>query len=270
MIRNRWFNKGVLAAVLLVLGAGVPLAAAPVVILKLDDFTCRRPGRRPVFPAAWLPVHEYLTGKNIKYSIGVHCEMFEENHPQTLDWMKEQLAAGRVEFWCHGYRAARNKLADGKLEPGEFERSFEEQKAILEKCRDLSQAALGRPFRAFGPHWSNTTSDTARALAAVPEFRFWLYGPADPAESGGLYSFPRYLALEYKTFIPNLEQFKKQWESRGRNKEVVVLQGHPKSWMWEKGQPRFAEFKKIIEFLESEGCTFSTPSEYCETKVVKP
>ena len=110
MIRNRWFNKGVLAAVLLVLGAGVPLAAAPVVILKLDDFTCRRPGRRPVFPAAWLPVHEYLTGKNIKYSIGVHCEMFEENHPQTLDWMKEQLAAGRVEFWCHGYRAARNKL----------------------------------------------------------------------------------------------------------------------------------------------------------------
>lgn len=151
MIRNRWFNKGVLAAVLLVLGAGVPLAAAPVVILKLDDFTCRRPGRRPVFPAAWLPVHEYLTGKNIKYSIGVHCEMFEENHPQTLDWMKEQLAAGRVEFWCHGYRAARNKLADGKLEPGEFERSFEEQKAILEKCRDLSQAALGPSVPGFRP-----------------------------------------------------------------------------------------------------------------------
>ncbi len=262
-----------LAALLLCLGgagaAEVPdvkpaAEKRPVILLKLDDLTSKGlKGNTPV-RHPWRILDEYLHGLGIPYAAGVHCETFAEDHPAAIDWMKERIARGDVEFWCHGFASARNKLPDGNLEPGEFERSFEEQLATFRRCQLLAKEKLGMPLRTFGEHWSGVNEDTGRALAEVPEFEFWLYsyGPAKPGELSGKYVYPRYMSIEYKTFVPKLEEFKKQWEKVGKTQPVLVLQGHPQSWGWEEDAERWREFRKIVEFLRSEGCEFSTPSGY--------
>lgn len=242
----------------------------PVVILKLDDLSAKGLKGKTAVRHPWTTIHEYLSGRGLKYSVGVHCETFEIGHQPTIDWIKARTAEGTVEFWCHGFKSARDKIGDPpELEPGEFERGYDEQYATLRKCQDLAIEKLGFPLRAFGPHWSGTNEDTAKALNAIPEFTIWLYASPAQGEASGKYAYPRYLAVEYKTFLPQLDEFKKQWNRNGRMRDAVVLQGHPQAWMWQEGKPRYEEFKKIIDFLVDEGCTFMTPSEYHETRVLK-
>lgn len=259
-----WFGIAAVGIAAAAPGSDGVAEKTPVILLKLDDLTSKGlKGSTPV-RHSWRILDEYLHGLKIPYAVGVHCETFETDHPATIDWMKERIERGDVEFWCHGFASARATRPDGTLEPGEFECSYEEQYATLRKCQDLAKEKLGVPLRTFGEHWSGVNEQTGRALAAIPEFEIWLYsyGPAGPGEISGKYVYPRYMSIEYRTFVPKLDEFRKQWEKVGKMQPVLVLQGHPQSWGWEPDTERWQEFRKIIDFLRSEGCTFSTPSEY--------
>ncbi len=261
-------------ALILTTGALPNRAAAdesrPVIILKLDDVTSKGLKGKTEIRYPWQILHEFLSSKEIKYSLGVHCETFEIDHQPTIDWIKRLHESGQVEFWCHGFRSSRDKLPDGTQEAAEFEGSYEEQKAILRKCQDLTMAKLGFPFRAFGPHWSGVNAGTARALSEVPELEIWFYGPRELEATSGKFIYDRPINLENPIFVPDLAKFKEQWKKNGKKQRVVTLQGHPQQWGWEKDTPRWTGFREIIEFLISEGCTFDTPSGYFDKQKELP
>ncbi|MGI5869265.1 MAG: DUF2334 domain-containing protein [Kiritimatiellia bacterium] len=220
-----------------------------IVLLKLDDVA------KWISPR-WRRTAEFLEERNIKASFGVIGQGLEMAGPETIEWIRERKQKGLVEFWLHGYKL-RTATDTGEFEHG----TAEEQQAILEKCQRLAKERLGFEYSAFGPHWSGTTAETEQAVQAVPSIKIWLYGPRNPHVFTRL-SIPRVMALENPTFLPDFEKFKAVYERTGFKEDVLVLQGHPDAW----GDPsRWEGFVKIIDYLQSQGCVFMTPSEYLET-----
>ena len=121
----------------------------------------------------------------------------------------------------------------------------------------MARQRLGFGFVAFGAHWSGTTDETEKAVQAVPEIKVWLCGPKAPKFYKRL-SLPWTIALEDPIFVPDLTRFKAAYEKSGAAEPVLCLQGHADQW----DEARWGEFVKIVEFLQSKGCRFMTPSEY--------
>ena len=103
------------------------------------------------------------------------------------------------------------------------------------------------------------------AIQDDPRLRIWLYGsPIDAAgkalaAKGKVTILDRDANLENPTFVPNFEQFEKQYARAAATRQYLVLQGHPWAWTDE----RYANFVRIIDFLVAQHSTFTTPSEYC-------
>jgi peptidoglycan/xylan/chitin deacetylase (PgdA/CDA1 family) len=222
-----------------------------VIILKLDDVTPHGAhGRAPVSPR-WQRVADYLEKSNIRASFGIIGSSLEQDNQAYFDWIKDLHRKGSIEFWNHGY-----KDRNGADKAGEFEGSFQEQAAALQKTQALAKQKLGIELKAFGPHWSGTNENTEKALATTPEIKIWFYGPKDSKK----FVFERVLTLEFPTFVPDPDKFKEFYERRALDKPCLALQGHPNQWT----DQRWQGFLKIIEFLKSKGCVFMTPSEYME------
>lgn len=214
-----------------------------VIVLKLDDIVTDHAPR-------WQRVTKFLAEHDLKASYGIIGYSLEEENPSYFQWIKELQATGRIEFWNHGYR---KRLASDKA--GEFEGSFEEQERSLQRTQTLAREKLGIELKAFGPHWSGTNDDTAKALDDIPEITMWFYGPS---KNTSKFVFKRVLTLENPTHVPNFDKFKERYEQVGRNENCLALQGHPNSW----DDKRWNNFVKIIQYLKSQGCVFMTPSEY--------
>ena len=228
-------------------------AKHPVIILKLDDMTYQPSNDN------WQRCLDLLAKNKIKCAVGIIGFSLEKDHPEYFKWIKEQHESGMIEFWCHGYR---NRKSSDKS--GEFEESYESQKETLEKCQNLAKAKLGFTFKSFGPHWSGVNADTVRAISEIPEITTWMYGDPKDAGKSKKYIYPRYLGLEYKTFLPDVEKFKESYNKLFKKHECLVLQGHPMAW---GKNERWENFVAIIEFLKSQNCEFMTPSEYYEQRV---
>ncbi len=162
-----------------------------IIILKLDDVMAN--GRSPVSPR-WQRIADFIEKANLKASFGIIGFSLEQDNQTYFDWIKNLDKKGNIEFWNHGYR---NRKAEDKT--GEFEGSFEEQKAALEKTQRLAREKLGIELRAFGPHWSGTNEDTAKALENFPEIKMCFYDP----KGANQFVFERVLMLENPIFVPD-------------------------------------------------------------------
>lgn len=229
----------------------VPGRLPQVIILKLDDVTAHKSASPSPVPPRWQRVTDFLKESGIEASYGIIGYSLEEDNQAYFDWIKNLHESGLIEFWNHGYG---NRKATDKT--GEFEGPLEEQKSALERTQALTKEKLSIALKAFGPHWSGTNEDTARALAGIPEITMWFYGPKDSDK----YVFERVLTLENPTFVPDPARFKELYERVGRDKKCLALQGHPNAW----DDKRWEGFVEIIGFLKSQGCVFMTPSEYVE------
>ena len=150
-------------------------------------------GRSPVSPR-WQRIADFIEKANLKASFGIIGFSLEQDNETYFDWIKNLDKKGNIEFWNHGYR---NRKAEDKT--GEFEGSFEEQKAALEKTQRLAREKLGIELRAFGPHWSGTNKDTAKALENFPEIKMCFYDP----KGANQFVFERVLMLENPIFVPD-------------------------------------------------------------------
>jgi peptidoglycan/xylan/chitin deacetylase (PgdA/CDA1 family) len=224
-----------------------PAKSPPIILLKLDDVSYWITPR-------WTRVADYLKDKKIRASFGIIGQGLEKAKPETIDWIKKLHDDGQIEFWCHGWTLRKAEDKTGEFEAG----TAEQQAALLRKAEDLAKEKLGFTYAAFGPHWTGTTDETDKALESIPEIKIWLYGPVKPKYFTRL-SIPRVMALENPTFIPDFEKFKATYEKIGNKQKVLVLQGHPDQWADPK---RWDGFTQIIDFLQAQGCTFMTPSEY--------
>lgn len=262
-VKINMFMKNLIICAILAVAVPVSLARnnensakevkPPVIILKLDDMTYQPANDN------WQRCLDLLAKNKIKCAVGIIGFSLEKDRPDYFKWIKEQHESGMIEFWCHGYR---NRKSSDKI--GEFEESYESQKEALEKCQQLAKQKLGFPFKSFGPHWSGTNAGTVKAISEITEITTWMYGDPKDAGNSKKYIYPRYLGLEYKTFLPDVEKFKESYIKQVKEHDCFVLQGHPMAW---GKDGRWENFVAIIEFLKSQNCEFMTPSEYYEQRV---
>ncbi len=232
-----------------------PKITTTYVILKLDDVTNGTP--------QWRRTLDYLRSKNIKSAAGIICNSLESGKQAYYDWLKEVQQSGLVEFWLHGYDHKQWK-EDGK-DVWEFSGpSFEQQKEHIEKSQQLAKQILGAPFAAFGAPFNKTDAATVKALAADPDIKVVLYGDPKNAEDlpNALILDRTEMNIEAPLFVPNSQKVKHDYEVMAGTRDCFVIQGHPNQWTDE----RFAEFQKLVEYLQLQGVVFTTPSEYLKTR----
>lgn len=234
---------------------GAPKITATYVILKLDDVTNGTP--------QWKRTLDYLKSRNVKSSAGIICNSLESGKQAYYDWLKEVQQSGLVEFWLHGYDHKQWK-EDGK-DVWEFSGpSLEQQKEHIAKSQQLARQILGAPFAVFGAPFNKTDAATVKALAADPDIKVVLFGnPKDAAELPNALILDRTeMNIEAPLFVPNSQKVKHDYEAMAGTRDCFVIQGHPNQWTDE----RFAEFQKLVEYLQSQGVVFTTPSEYLKTR----
>ncbi|GAT33594.1 peptidoglycan/xylan/chitin deacetylase, PgdA/CDA1 family [Terrimicrobium sacchariphilum] len=235
--------------------ADAPKITTTYVILKLDDVTNGTP--------QWKRTLDYLKSKNIKSSAGIICNSLESGKQAYYDWLKEVQQSGVVEFWLHGYDHKQWK-EEGK-DVWEFSGpSYEQQKEHIAKSQQLARQILGAPFAAFGAPFNKTDEATVKALAEDPDIKIVLYGNTKDAAAlpGKLILDRTEMNIEAPLFLPNSQKVKHDYEVMAGTRDCFVIQGHPNQWTDE----RFAEFQKLVEYLQSQGVVFTTPTEYLKTR----
>ena len=221
-----------------------------VIILKLDDLVVDHDNEELPVSSRWQRLTDFLKKSNIKASYGIIGYALEEDNPDFFKWIKTLHDDGLIEFWNHGYK--NKKTAE---ESGEFENnSVKKQLSTLKRTQVLAKQKLGFDLHVFGAHWSGVNEATIQALSTIPEIHMIYYEPIDTTR----FVFKYVMTLEDPPHVPNFAKFKTTYEKKAKNEACLALQGHPNSW----DDERWEEFLKIIQFLQSKGVVFMTPSEY--------
>lgn len=234
--------------------------APPHVVLKLDDLVVHKGSPDGVHPA-WKRIADLVRERKIKATFGIICNSLEGDQPRYFQWIKEQHASGRIEFWCHGYDH-KQWTADGATLQEFKGTSFEHQRDALQKSERLAKEKLGFPLAAFGAGYNAIDENTVRALEAVPEITVWLYGNSKSPAGKLVLDRVGPVNIEQPTFVPDVEKFKAGY-SRYPRRDYFVIQGHPTQW----NEERFAQFVRILDFLTEQGAVFTTPSEYAAARL---
>jgi peptidoglycan/xylan/chitin deacetylase (PgdA/CDA1 family) len=231
----------------------ISYAQEPVVILKLDDLWFEHDLVHP----GWIEVIDYLRAEQVTGTIGLVCESLLEGNEAYFDWIKAREREG-YEIWHHGLCHCKPTVA--AAERREFRGTpADYQQHNLQHAHDLAKEKLALTFRTFGAPYNSTDSSTVLALAAIPDIKVWLYKETDVPTDKFLLSRIPAVNIEYPVHVPDFAQFKQGFEAY-RNEPVLVIQGHPRSWV--EDPTRFEEFKAIIQYLKAEGASFTTPYQY--------
>lgn len=238
--------------------AQVPTAAtrpAPRIILKLDDLTWDSP--------AWERTIGFLQEHQIKSGIGIICKSLEGNRNPYYSWLKGIQATGLVEFWNHGL--THKEWIEGGVTMQEFKGpAYEQQKAGFARAQQLAKEKLGITMHTFGPGYGGMDDSTFRVLNEDPDMKVLLYGtPAQAAKVPGILNLERTaMNIENPLFVPNAQRVEQDYQRLVGKGDCFVLQGHPNQW----NEARFAEFEKLVLYLQAQGVTFTTPYEYYLSK----
>lgn len=230
-----------------------PTAVKPMVILKLDDLWFEDGLVHP----GWVQVVDFLNSLEIKGTIGIVGNSLEEGDSSYFNWIKERHAEG-YEIWHHGFCHCRHKEEDIEIREYRGEDLAAQTESLL-KTQQLAEEKLGITLRSFGAPYNSTDEYTASALAEIPDLKVWMYKETDCTTAKFLLPRIAEVNIEYPVHQPDFEQFKNGHE-QFKNEPVLVIQGHPRSWV--EDESRFETFKRIILFLVEEEVTFVTPYGY--------
>ncbi|MEO0472143.1 MAG: DUF2334 domain-containing protein [Bacteroidota bacterium] len=229
------------------------VSTTPNIILKLDDLWFEDGLVHP----GWVQVFDFLNRENVTATIGLVCNSLEEGDSSYFNWIKARQAEGH-EIWHHGYCHCKPQVE------GEEKREFrgtnaDYQAQHLMQAQDLAREKLNLDLRTFGAPYNSTDVYTAQALDQIPEIKVWLYKETDaPSKKYVMDRIPD-VNIEYPVHIPDFTQFKAGYEKH-QSAEVLVIQGHPRSWV--EDPSRFEEFKRIVLYLKAEKVHFTTPYGY--------
>lgn len=247
------------AAVVLLLAAGPVLsgeASEPrrYATLKFDDLKPR--STESGVSEIEQKVAGLLQGQGIAHAWGV-CRLGDEANPPFYRWLKARHAEG-VEIWNHGNRHDRDR------DKGTYEfkgRDEASQWANLKFTQDRIRAETGIVMQTFGAPYNATDKTTGRVLNRLGEIKIAYFIQASPDFSG--LKLNDRVNLERKTgVVADLEAFKKSYEKQ-RDREIIVLQGHPAYWNEQTDIPKL---QAIIAFAKDQGREFITPSDYYNLK----
>lgn len=234
---------------LALLFCGVAVTAAPVVIIKADDF--RGPSQK------WTDFLDVSRKAGIKVSIGAIADSIAGND-EAAKWMKAQETHGDVEFWDHGWdhKALTNKGGTVTEFGGSgvaYQREhFAKAQAALKTAAGCDMTTFGTPYNAFD-------ADTATVINETPAIRVFFTHNVTQAKK---LLNPRVTVIDViseseGTGKPNADKFEAMWADKSASYDVVSLQFHPPYFT----DDRLAEYGKIIDFLKAQGCSIKLPSE---------
>ncbi|GHB96697.1 DUF2334 domain-containing protein [Cerasicoccus arenae] len=236
------------------LSNGYAESDAPIVVIKADDLVYRT--EADPFGEGWSRFIELAQEKNIKVSIGIICNSLEKGTPKYIEAIQKLNDSGQIEFWNHGFTHSRNKDT-GK---SEFKGpSLEEQLETISKSQALAEEKLGFTFHSFGTPYNAADGNTPRALREHSELTSWMFGPSNAQLLPGQMILGRSVNLEQPVHHPNFEGFKKSFESK-EDEPYYVLQAHPGGW----DKARLEQFALVVDYLQSKGAVFMTPTELQE------
>ena len=232
--------------------AAGPVDPAKVVIIKADDF--KTPS------SAWTSFLQVSRDEGVKVGLGVIVASIAGD--STARWMKEQQAAGDVEFWNHGWDHTR--WTTNGTEVSEFKGSGLEymQQHLADSQAGLS-SALGKDVIALGTGFNGFDTNTAAAINATPALRLF---------------FTRNVSTVRNLLDPRVTVVKIIGEADGTGKPSaakfeaefppgtpgpVALQFHPANSGFDSA--RLDEYRKILKYLLANGYSILLPAEYVET-----
>lgn len=247
--------------------AAEPSAAAPVVMLKLDDLVRHGRGPQATVSPRWQRVTDFLEGEKIKGSYGLLVDSLEGDCPGYVAWIKDRVTKGWIEIWHHGYYTRFPEALKVNGRTGEYIGApAEEQAAAFKKALALTKEKAGIEMIAFGPHATALDGATYEALETIPQIRMvWFYGPPAEVKTSKLV-IRRLMELERPLFVPNPEQLRETYEKRRATLPYVAIQGHPNQW----DDERFEKFKEAVLYLREQGCRFVTPTEFLASQTKQP
>lgn len=225
--------------------------APPKIVLKLDDL---KPSAGGISPQ-WQRVTAFARERNIKLALGIIAQTMETGDPAFFDWVKQEHAAGRIEFWNHGYDHA---AGEGALREF-FNQPYAHQKEHLARTNQLAREKLGFPFVSFGAPFNQTDAATAQVLAEDPDIKVWIYGDAkNPAGKTVLHRN----AVTIETGgRPDFQAFLEAY-AHNRGRGYFVMQGHAGGWRDEA----FEQFRLMVEFLIAQKAECVFPRELAGAK----
>lgn len=218
----------------------------PKIVIKLDDFGPSGTGVH----ARWRKVADFAREKGIKVTFGIIGQRMAADCPDFVAWTREQHAAGRIEFWHHGWDHA-ERSENGKRVMEFSGESYDHQKQHLAETQKLAREKLGFAFVSFGAPFNATDDSTVRVLAEDPDIKVWMYGPPDKPAGKTVLERSFAVNIENPTLIPNYGAFLEGY-AHSRGARYFVLQGHPAGW----GDDRWEQFVKIVEFLIAQKAEF--------------
>jgi peptidoglycan/xylan/chitin deacetylase (PgdA/CDA1 family) len=198
----------------------------------------------------WLKVADFARERGIKVTFGIIGKRMEEDCPQFVAWTREQHAAGRIEFWHHGWDHGERKEGDRRIQEFSGE-PYEYQKEHLARTQALAREKLGFPFTVFGAPFNATDENTLKVLAEDPDLKVWLYGKRGARVDGVAVLERSAVGIESPTMIPNYGDFLEGY-AHNRGADYFVMQGHPAAW----NDERWDQFVKIIDFLIAQKAEF--------------
>jgi len=241
-------------------------AGGPLVMLKLDDLV--RHGKTPESSVSprWQKVTDFLRAEGVKANFGIICESLEGDCPGYVAWLKQLTADKQIELWNHGWYGRFPKEQTTATRLGEFlGANVDDQRALLERSLRVVQEKTGITMIAYGPHAAPLVGPDAAAayaaLALVPQYRLVFYYAPPAGTTTDKVVVPRLMELEKPLFVPNADNIRTSFETKGRTLPLITLQGHPNQWE----DPRFEQFASAVRYLKEQGCRFVTVSEYLAT-----
>lgn len=222
----------------------------PVIILKFDDLgafnvsgfdrvadECEALGVRCCFGVV---VDRTVSGKPSGY---------QNNENGVFVKMREWYTKG-IEIWNHGLHHTKEEYSAN---------TYEQQLADFGEAQKFIKDTTGITMTAFGSPFNNSTEITQKMIAEnFPEIKAVMFEADENGVNPGAVYIPDAVNFEKATgVVTDFEAFVEDYRKK-EDKDCLILQGHPGDW----SDSSYERFRKIVEFLKSEGVSFAVPTEY--------
>ena len=226
----------------------------PKIILKLDDLSVKN----NVCQCA--PVLDYLVQKKLKAGLGIIAIRNDDTVLKTLlPYLKATNSKSEplFEIWHHGLDHIRPEFQGT---------GYDYQKSHFDEADRLIKKLLGIQMHSFGSPYNATDSVTDRVVSENKNYKVFMFSSLKEHGKGNILYLDHRVNMENGTGKPEYDYFFENYTKfKGKYTDYIILQGHPNLWTPEKME----QFKKIIDFLISEGCEFVTPYEFYQSKKSK-
>jgi peptidoglycan/xylan/chitin deacetylase (PgdA/CDA1 family) len=166
---------------------------------------------------------------------------------------KNSVGDNLFEIWNHGLDHIRPEFQGT---------DYTYQKTHFDLADEKIKRIIGVQMHTFGTPFNGSDTNTNKVVAQNENYKVFLFSRVVPKIKSGILYLDHRTNMEDGTGNPEFSFLRDNYlKNKAEYKDYMVLQGHPNMWSPEK----IDQFKKIIDFLISEGCEFVLPFYYYQS-----